>query len=109
MQSQTEELLIDTALLNKARMTIRAIDHSLRQQMILLIHSNARMTVTEIYVRLRLEQSVTSQHLGILRKERFLLTERSGKYIFYSVNYQRIRQVQTIARDILSLLQTPRE
>ena len=46
------------------------------------------MTVTDIYVKLRLEQSVASQHLAILRKAGVVQTERDGKFIFYSLGYQ---------------------
>ena len=51
------------------------------------------MTVTEIYVKLRLEQSVASQHLAILRRAGIVSTARDGKFIFYSLNYARLAEV----------------
>ena len=101
------ELDIQGTLMTKAALTIRAVNHKLRQQILQLIHANGRMTVKEIYVKLRLEQSVASQHLAILRKARCVCTERSGKYIFYSVNYHQIRHIHQIA-DVL-LTQRPEE
>ena len=93
----SKELEIDVIKLKKGAMILRAINHRLRQQILQLIHKRGRMTVTEIYVKLRLEQSVTSQHLAILRKANFVVTERDGKFIFYSVNYQQLKHVhQTI-------------
>ena len=93
----SKELEIDVIKLKKGAMILRAINHRLRQQILQLIHKRGRMTVTEIYVKLRLEQSVTSQHLSILRKANFVVTERDGKFIFYSVNYQQLKHVhQTI-------------
>jgi len=68
------ELDVEVIKLKKAALVLRAINHKLRQQIIQLIHQNGRMTVTEIYVKLRLEQSVASQHLAILRKANFVLT-----------------------------------
>jgi DNA-binding transcriptional ArsR family regulator len=60
-----------------------------------------RITVTEIYIKLKLEQSVASQHLAILRKAGIVSTERDGKCIFYSVNYNRLKQVHEIAKELI--------
>ena len=95
------ELPIEAIQVKKGALVFRAINHPLRRQMLQLLHENARMTVTEIFIKLRLEQSVASQHLAILRKAGMVSTERQGKFIFYSVNYQRIKQVHQIASDII--------
>lgn len=95
------ELKIDVLQLKKAALVLRAINHKLRQQILKLIHQHKKITVTEIYVKLRLEQSVASQHLAILRKAGFVTTERDGKFIFYSVNYERLTQVHGIVNDLL--------
>jgi DNA-binding transcriptional ArsR family regulator len=95
------ELKIDVIQLKKAALVLRAINHKLRQQMMRLLHQHGKMTVTEIYVKLRLEQSVASQHLAILRKAGFVNTLRDGKFIFYSVNHDRLTQVHTIVYDLL--------
>jgi DNA-binding transcriptional ArsR family regulator len=95
------ELKIDVIQLKKASLILRAINHKLRQQILKLVHQNGKMTVTEIYVKLRLEQSVASQHLAILRKAGFVNTLRDGKFIFYSVNHSRLDQVHQIVHDLL--------
>lgn len=97
----TSELKIDVIQLKKAALVLRAVNHKLRQQMLKLIHQHGKMTVTEIYVKLRLEQSVASQHLAILRKAGFVNTVRDGKFIFYSVNYDRLDQVHGTAQELL--------
>ena len=97
----SSELKIDVIQLKKAALILRAVNHKLRQQIMKLIHQNEKMTVTEIYVKLRLEQSVASQHLAILRKAGFVTTLRDGKFIFYSVNYSRLDQVHAIVHDLL--------
>lgn len=71
----------------KAALKIRAINHPLRRQLMELC--TTPMTVTEIYVKLRIEQSVASQHLAILRTAGWLKTTREGKFIRYSVNTER--------------------
>ena len=101
--TQTEnDLHIEVLQLKKAALIYRAVNHQLRQQMLQLLHKNQRMAVTDVYIKLRLEQSVASQHLAILRKAGFVNTERDGKRIFYSVNYQRLQEVGKRAEDLIS-------
>jgi len=97
-----KELHIETLQIKKGVLVYRAINHPLRRQIVQVLHENIRMTVTELFVKLRLEQSVTSQHLAILRKAGMVNTERQGKFIFYSVNYQRIKQVHQLAMEIIN-------
>jgi DNA-binding transcriptional ArsR family regulator len=100
-QTQAADLSINILVLKKAALILRAINHKRRKQILQLIHENKRMTVTTIYVKLRLEQSVASQHLAILRTARFVITERDGKFIFYSINYERIKEVNQIAGELI--------
>ncbi len=92
-EDQQGTIKIDFIAVKKARMILRAINHTLRQQIIKLLEEKERLTVTEIYVKLRLEQSVASQHLAILRRAEIVETEREGKYIFYTLNKARIAEV----------------
>jgi len=92
---------VDLYNLKKAAMVLRAINHKLRQQILKLIDENGKMTVTEIYVKLRLEQSVASQHLAILRKAGFVKTERDGKFIYYSVNTERLEELNKFVKDLV--------
>ena len=95
------ELEIRVNDLKKAALVIRAVNHKLRQQIIQLIHNAGTIIVTEIYKKLDLEQSVASQHLGILRKAGFVSTERRGKFIYYKVNYDRFEEVDDLVQKIL--------
>ena len=95
------ELQIEVVQLKKAALVYRAINHGLRQQMLRLLHNHSKMTVTTIYVKLRLEQSVASQHLAILRRAHLVNTQRDGKNIFYSVNYQRLQEIHLRAQELL--------
>ena len=99
--STSRELKVDILQLKKAALVLRAINHKLRQQVMKLIYQNGKMTVTEIYIKLRLEQSVASQHLAILRKAGFVNTTRDGKFIYYSVNNERLREVHHFVKDLL--------
>ena len=84
---------IDFLHLKKAAMILRALNHKLRQQLLHLLDEQKKVTVTEIYVKLRLEQSVVSQHLAIMRRAGVVSTKREGKFIYYSVNYSRIKEI----------------
>jgi len=84
---------LDYMAVKSAAMTLRAINHKLRQSIIKLLEENKRMNVTDIYVKLRLEQSVASQHLAILRRANIVKTEREGKFIHYSLNTPRIEAI----------------
>ena len=97
-----KELQLDYDELRKAVLVLRAINHKLRQKIIDLLEEHGSMTVTEIYVKLRVEQSVASQHLAILRRAGALLTEREGKYIYYSVDVERINQISKLVEDLTS-------
>lgn len=93
---------IDYHNIKKSAMVLRSLNHKLRQQVIKTIHENNRLTVTQLYVKVRLEQSVASQHLAILRKSGIVLTERDGKFIFYTINQARIEAVNQFAKNLVN-------
>ncbi len=97
----TEPLNIDYHSIKKAAMVLRSLNHKLRQQIIKTINESERLTVTQLYVKLRLEQSVASQHLAILRKAGVVGTEREGKFIFYSINSTRVDSINEFVRQLL--------
>ena len=95
--------LLKLELLNikKAALMLRAVNHKLRQQILKVIDEKGKITVTELYQSLLLEQSVASQHLAILRKAGFVKTKRDGKFIFYSVNTNRLQELNAFVNDLL--------
>jgi DNA-binding transcriptional ArsR family regulator len=94
-------LKVDLLHSKKAAMILRALNHKLRQQIVKLIDEQQKMTVTEIYVKLRLEQSVASQHLAILRRAGIVETTREGKFIFYTVDYSRLEQINQFVEQLV--------
>lgn len=95
-------LEIKSLLLKKGELILRALNHKLRQNIIKFIHENGEVNVTDIYIKLNLEQTVVSQHLSILRKAGFVHARREGKQIFYTVNYEKLEQVQKNINELLS-------
>lgn len=92
-----KDLKIELLPVKKTALILRAFNHKLRQQILLLINENEHITVTEIYVKLRIEQAVASQHLSVLRKAGFVKTERTGKYVHYSVNLNRLEELSLLS------------
>jgi DNA-binding transcriptional ArsR family regulator len=73
-----------------------------------MIHEQGRMTVTQLFTKMELEQSVTSNHLAMLRSQKLLLTEKQQKFVFYSVNYGRLKNVQeSIEKYLHKLTENP--
>ncbi len=100
-EGSNEQIKLDYVAVKNAAMTLRAINHKLRQQIVKLLEENKRMNVTDIYVKLRLEQSVASQHLAILRRANIVITERDGKFIHYALNHARIAAVAKFVNELV--------
>lgn len=96
-----KSLDINILEIKKGVLLLRAINHPLRQQMLQLMHKSNQMTVTDLYNKLHLDQSVASQHLAILRKARLVTTSREGKFIHYSVDYNNLDQLHAIAGQLV--------
>ena len=92
----------ESSYLKGVKERVRALNHPLRQSILKIIETNDnRMNVTDVYTRLRLEQSVASQQLAILRKQGFVSTNRDGKIIWYSVNQSEIDEFLDKCRVIM--------
>lgn len=79
--------------LQAAAAVMRAVAHPLRLRIIRFIDKNRKINVNKIYNKLKLEQSITSQHLRILRDADLVIAERDGKFIYYSINYDRMEKL----------------
>ncbi len=94
------DIQLDYSELRKAVLVLRAVNHSLRQDIIELLEENEQMTVTDIYIKLRLEQSVASQHLASLRRSGVVVTNRQGKFIYYSLDKERLEQISNLVEEL---------
>ena len=99
----TQLLLIDKEPeIKKVEEVFHAITHPLRKRMLQLLEEKQRVRVTDIYVYLRIEQSVASFHLRILRRTKLVVTERKGKSIFYKLNYTNLTKLEKIVDEVIS-------
>lgn len=101
MAGKETDLNIDSFLLKKAVVMLRALNHERRQEMLRLLHREGPLPVTALHHRMGLEQSLASQHLAILRQAGLVVTQREGNQVFYSVNYKRLHEVQAQATALL--------
>ena len=92
---------VDHDNLKQAAGIIRALTHPLRMKILAFIDKNKTINVNKIYNTLKLEQSITSQHLRILRNAGIVNAKREGKFIFYTVNYKKIDHINKIVKDFI--------
>ena len=92
MNTKEKSLIDENSLYHSSEM-LRALTHPLRLSLIQFIDNERETNVNRIYKTLRLEQSITSQHLKILRQADLVKSRRDGKYVIYSLNYQKIQHV----------------
>jgi ArsR family transcriptional regulator len=71
---------------------LRAMTHPLRIALLNFIMEHGPVKVYDIHSQLELDKSITSQHLRILRESGIVTTSRKGKYIYYSIDSDKIRR-----------------
>src|SRR6266498_1604346 len=84
----------DYDVMKNAALTLRAINHKTRQKILELLDQKGEMQVTDIYKKLRLEQSRISFFLAMLRKAKLVKVRREGQQRFYSINYDQIQLME---------------
>jgi DNA-binding transcriptional ArsR family regulator len=84
---------IDIRKLEDAASRLRAIAHPMRIAIISLLDNNAKLNVTEIYAKLKIEQAAASHHLNILKNKGVLSSKRVGKQTFYFLKNESLTQV----------------
>jgi len=84
---------IDIEKLELAASKLRAMAHPMRIAIIDLLTENKKLTVTEIYESLNIEQAAASHHLNILKSKGLLESKRDGKMIYYSLKIQVLANV----------------
>ncbi len=79
--------------LEEAANMLKAIAHPMRIAIINHLEGGKRLTVTEIHELLKIEQSTTSHHLGILKDKGVLSSKREGKNTFYFLKHENLGQI----------------
>ncbi len=66
---------------------MKALAHPLRLKILEYIDSQGVINVNKIYSTLQIEQSITSQHLRLLRLAGVVNAQKEGKFVHYDINY----------------------
>jgi len=100
--SKVKEALISENDIRIAARILRAINHKRRLEILYMLQLHKKLTVTDIYETLQIEQSVASQHLAILRVAGVLDNERSGKNKYYFINHRRLQEINVFSKALVA-------
>lgn len=85
----------------EAKAILNTLSHDLRMKILATIEAEKEMSVTPIYKKLKIEQSVASQHLALLKKAGFVTANKVGRYVMYSVNRKRINEIAALSEQMV--------
>jgi DNA-binding transcriptional ArsR family regulator len=94
--------LVCVVEVRQAARVLRAVNHGLRGQIMLLLSRTEKLTVTEIHKALDIEQAVASLHLGILREAKVVGVDRANKNRFYYLNRNRLQEINAFSKALIS-------
>ncbi|MBU0487392.1 MAG: metalloregulator ArsR/SmtB family transcription factor [Bacteroidetes bacterium] len=84
---------LDVEKLEEAAKKLKAMAHPMRIAIVELLQNNKKLSVTQIYKKLNIEQAITSHHLGILKDKGIVSSSRVGKNIFYELKHKQISHI----------------
>ena len=84
---------LDTEMLERAAGMLKAIAHPMRIAIMSHLEEGKKLTVTEIHQLLKIEQSTTSHHLGILKDKGVLASKREGKNTYYFLKHNSLKNI----------------
>ena len=91
----------DLTFLEDATETLRAVAHPARLAIIDMLYKQGKMTVTEIYEQLQIEQAVASHHLRILKSKNVVSVERDGKNSIYTLKNEDFHEFVMILERVI--------
>jgi DNA-binding transcriptional ArsR family regulator len=107
MKKQLDDFPLDEYEVEKTALIVWALNHPLRQKMLMAIHEAGSIRVSDLCTALDEIQPVVSQNLGVLRRYGFVHTTKEGGSVFCSVNHQRLDEVQGIVWKLVNGHHTP--
>ena len=84
---KSTKVIFSSEKLNYSCELMRALAHPLRLKILEYIDKQGEIHVNNIYNELNIEQSITSQHLKVLRLAGVVSQEKVGKFMNYTINY----------------------
>lgn len=102
MKEQLNGFPLDEDVVERTAMIVWALNHPLRQRMLVAIHRAGSIRVAELCTTLGEIQPVVSQNLGVLRRYGFVQATREDSLKRYSVNHHRLDEVQEVVRKMVN-------
>jgi len=96
---ETMSVYTDRGKVRKTVAFLGAINHPTRQDLINAIVEQKQVNVSELSDLLKLKQTEVSQHLAVLRNLDLVMGLKIGKYVYYSVNEEKIALINAILSD----------
>ncbi|HET6244267.1 MAG: helix-turn-helix transcriptional regulator [Bacteroidetes bacterium] len=72
---------------------LKSIAHPTRLAILSLLEMGEKVSVTDIYGQLGLEQAVVSHHLGILKNKGVVVSIRDGKHCLYYLKHNCLSEI----------------
>jgi ArsR family transcriptional regulator len=98
---ESTKVLFSSEKLDYSCELMRALAHPLRLQILEQIDKNGEVHVNNIYNELSIEQSITSQHLKVLRLAGVVAQEKVGKFMNYTINYEILEKAEFAVKRFL--------
>jgi DNA-binding transcriptional ArsR family regulator len=83
----------DNEMLEFAYSRLRGLAHPMRIEILEMLTVNKKMTVTQIFEKMNVDQAVASHHLIILKNKGVLESHRMGKNSYYSIRESALKIV----------------
>jgi ArsR family transcriptional regulator len=96
------KVVFSEAKLNYSCDLMRALAHPLRLKILEFIDNVGETNVNKIYRSLNIEQSITSQHLRVLRLADVVDCERDGKMVLYKIKYDVVTKAEKALKNFLA-------
>lgn len=79
--------------LEKASNMLKAMAHPIRIAILNHLEDGKKLSVSQLHNLLKIEQSTTSHHLGIMKDKGILNSKREGKKIFYYIKDESFNKI----------------
>lgn len=81
---------------------LKSVASESRMKILLLFIDGQERTVNQIAEQVKLEQSTTSEHLALMKRNGLLLSQKSGKEVYYRPDREKIIQFLGALDQLLS-------
>jgi ArsR family transcriptional regulator len=80
----------------------KGLAHPYRIRVLEILSACDEASVAEMLAKTGLEASHLSQHLGVLRRYRLVLSERRASIVYYRLAFPQVAELLRVARQLLS-------